>query len=77
MILTTRSVAMATAALGVPVLLLIWLATRLVPVGKALAEEFGDRFVGKPESAWLATFKEKTADGAAENWRATAWNGAP
>ena len=32
----------------------------LVPVGKALGEEFGDRFVGKPESEWLATFKQKT-----------------
>ncbi len=31
----------------------------LVPVGEALAKEFGDRFVGKPESQWLALFKER------------------
>ena len=31
----------------------------LVPVGEALAAEFGDRFVGKPESQWLALFKER------------------
>ena len=31
----------------------------LVPVGKALAGEFGDAYVGKPESAWLALFRSK------------------
>ena len=31
----------------------------LVPVGKTLAAEFGDRFVGKPESEWLAPFKKQ------------------
>ncbi len=31
----------------------------LVPVGEALAKEFGERFVGKPESQWLALFKER------------------
>ncbi len=30
----------------------------LVPVGRALAGEFGDRFVGKPEDEWLAIFRE-------------------
>jgi len=30
----------------------------LKPVGAALAQEFGDRFVGKPESEWLATFRK-------------------
>jgi arginyl-tRNA synthetase len=29
----------------------------LVPVGTALAAEFGDRFVDQPESEWLATFR--------------------
>ena len=32
----------------------------LKPVGEALAEEFGDRFVGAPESEWLEPFKQKT-----------------
>jgi arginyl-tRNA synthetase len=31
----------------------------LVPVGQALAAEFGDRFVGKPESEWLAAFRTR------------------
>jgi arginyl-tRNA synthetase len=31
----------------------------LVPVGTALAAEFGDRFVDRPESEWLATFRER------------------
>ncbi|MBD3730634.1 MAG: arginine--tRNA ligase [Sphingomonadales bacterium] len=31
----------------------------LVPVGKALAEEFGDQYVGAPESEWLALFKAR------------------
>ncbi|MBH1991577.1 MAG: arginine--tRNA ligase, partial [Sphingomonadaceae bacterium] len=29
----------------------------LVPVGQALAAEYGDRFVGAPESEWLVTFR--------------------
>ncbi|WP_037499699.1 arginine--tRNA ligase [Sphingomonas jaspsi] len=32
----------------------------LVPVGQALAEEFGDKYVGQPESEWLKLFKAKT-----------------
>ncbi|AIT79928.1 arginine--tRNA ligase [Novosphingobium pentaromativorans] len=31
----------------------------LVPVGKALAEEFGDKYAHAPESEWLALFREK------------------
>ncbi|MEO6247824.1 MAG: arginine--tRNA ligase [Sphingomicrobium sp.] len=31
----------------------------LVPIGQALAKEFGDRFVGAPEGEWLALFKRK------------------
>ncbi|GGD42520.1 arginine--tRNA ligase [Croceicoccus pelagius] len=31
----------------------------LIPIGKALAEEFGDAYVGKPESEWLALFRTK------------------
>ena len=31
----------------------------LVPVGKALAAEYGDRFVGAPESEWLVPFRTK------------------
>jgi arginyl-tRNA synthetase len=31
----------------------------LIPVGTALAGEFGDRFVGKPESEWLLLFRER------------------
>jgi arginyl-tRNA synthetase len=29
----------------------------LVPVGKSLAKEFGDRYVGAPESEWLVVFR--------------------
>ncbi len=29
----------------------------LVPVGRSLAKEFGDRYVGAPESDWLAIFR--------------------
>ena len=29
----------------------------LVPVGKAVADEFGDRFAAQPESEWLALFR--------------------
>ena len=32
----------------------------LVPVGQALAAEFGDSHVGKPEAEWLDLFKKKT-----------------
>ncbi len=32
----------------------------LVPVGQALAAEYGDRFVGAPEADWLPEFKTKT-----------------
>ena len=31
----------------------------LVPVGQALAAEFGDRYAKLPESEWLATFRER------------------
>uniref|UniRef100_UPI0025F97F23 arginine--tRNA ligase n=1 Tax=Novosphingobium sp. UBA1939 TaxID=1946982 RepID=UPI0025F97F23 len=31
----------------------------LVPVGKALAEEFGDRYAAAPEAEWLAPFRQK------------------
>jgi len=31
----------------------------LVPIGQALAAEFGDRYVNAPESAWLDLFREK------------------
>jgi arginyl-tRNA synthetase len=31
----------------------------LVPVGQALAAEFGDAYVGKPEGEWLALFRKK------------------
>ncbi|AXJ96039.1 MULTISPECIES: arginine--tRNA ligase [unclassified Sphingomonas] len=32
----------------------------LVPVGKALADEFGDRYVDAPEDEWLALFRTRT-----------------
>ncbi len=31
----------------------------LVPVGQALAQEFGDHYVGKPESEWLILFRTR------------------
>ncbi|MFN3371146.1 MAG: arginine--tRNA ligase [Sphingomonadaceae bacterium] len=31
----------------------------LVPVGEALAAEFGDRFLGAPEAEWLAPFRQR------------------
>src|SRR3546814_15395414 len=31
----------------------------LVPVGQALAAEYGDRYVGAPESEWLVLFRTK------------------
>jgi arginyl-tRNA synthetase len=32
----------------------------LAPVGRLLADEYGNRFVGAPESEWLGLFKQKT-----------------
>ncbi|HET9337195.1 MAG TPA: arginine--tRNA ligase [Sphingomicrobium sp.] len=32
----------------------------LKPVGEALAAEYGDQWVGKPESEWLTPFKQRT-----------------
>lgn len=32
----------------------------LIPIGQALAAEYGDAYVGKPESEWLDLFREKT-----------------
>jgi arginyl-tRNA synthetase len=34
----------------------------LKPVGEALAAKYGNRFVGKPESEWLATVRQETVD---------------
>jgi arginyl-tRNA synthetase len=34
----------------------------LVPVGRALASEFGDRFRAAPEADWLATFRLRAVD---------------
>ena len=34
----------------------------LIPVGQALAAEFGNRFVGQPESEWLALFRTRAVD---------------
>lgn len=34
----------------------------LKPVGRALAEEFGDRFVGEDEQVWLETIRQRTID---------------
>ncbi|MFN4113899.1 MAG: arginine--tRNA ligase [Sphingomonadaceae bacterium] len=34
----------------------------LVPVGQALAQEFGDRYVAAPESEWLAQFRARAVD---------------
>ena len=31
----------------------------LVPVGRALADDYGDAWVGKPDSDWLAPFRER------------------
>ena len=42
----------------------------LVPVGQALAAEFGDRYVGKPESEWLDLFREKAVAGMMDMIRA-------
>jgi arginyl-tRNA synthetase len=32
----------------------------LIPIGQALAADYGDAYVGKPESDWLDLFREKT-----------------
>ncbi len=32
----------------------------LIPIGQALAAEYGDAYVGKPESDWLDLFREQT-----------------
>ena len=32
----------------------------LIPIGRALAAEYGDAYVGKPEGDWLDLFREKT-----------------
>ncbi|MGV3769760.1 MAG: arginine--tRNA ligase, partial [Sphingobium phenoxybenzoativorans] len=42
----------------------------LVPVGQALAKEYGNRFVGAPESEWLATFRAFAVDAMMEMIRA-------
>ncbi|MCW3847559.1 arginine--tRNA ligase [Sphingomonas sp. LB-2] len=31
----------------------------LIPIGQALAAEFGDRYVGQPEEAWLILFRQR------------------
>jgi arginyl-tRNA synthetase len=42
----------------------------LVPVGQALAAEYGDKYVGKPESEWLDLFREKAVAGMMDMIRA-------
>ena len=42
----------------------------LVPVGQALAAEFGDRYVGAPESEWLALFRKRGVASMLERIRA-------
>ncbi len=42
----------------------------LVPVGQALAAEFGDRYVGAPESDWLSLFRERAVAAMMEMIRA-------
>ena len=32
----------------------------LIPIGQALAAEYGDRYVGAPEAEWLPLFRERT-----------------
>ena len=34
----------------------------LVPIGTALAAEFGDRFVNEPEEVWLEMFRKRPGD---------------
>jgi len=42
----------------------------LIPVGQALAAEYGDAYVGKPESEWLDLFREKAVAGMMDMIRA-------
>lgn len=42
----------------------------LIPIGTALAAEFGSRYVGAPESEWLDLFREKTVAAMMEMIRA-------
>ncbi len=42
----------------------------LVPVGEALASEFGDRYVGAPESEWLEPFRTRAVAAMIETIRA-------
>ncbi len=42
----------------------------LVPVGQALAREFGDRYAAAPESEWLALFRTRAVAGMMEMIRA-------
>ena len=42
----------------------------LIPIGQQLAAEFGDAYVGKPESDWLDLFREKAVAGMMEMIRA-------
>ncbi|GGC25185.1 arginine--tRNA ligase [Novosphingobium marinum] len=42
----------------------------LVPVGEALAEEFGDRYLAAPESEWLVPFRERAVAAMLEMIRA-------
>ncbi len=42
----------------------------LVPIGQALAAEFGDRYVGAPESDWLDLFRERAVAGMMDMIRA-------
>ncbi|SDC72475.1 arginyl-tRNA synthetase [Sphingomonas sp. YR710] len=42
----------------------------LIPIGKALAAEFGPKYVGEPEAEWLDLFREKTVAAMMEMIRA-------
>ncbi|MCB2047798.1 MAG: arginine--tRNA ligase [Novosphingobium sp.] len=42
----------------------------LIPVGKALADEFGDRYASAPEAEWLALFKARASGAMMEMIRA-------
>jgi len=42
----------------------------LIPIGQQLAAEFGDAYVGKPESEWLDLFREKAVAGMMDMIRA-------
>jgi len=42
----------------------------LIPIGQQLAAEFGDKYVGKPESEWLDLFREKAVAGMMDMIRA-------